>query len=249
MATFSPFGLQYYSSLASPANSATAVMTFPWDPAWSGWKGDAASLVSTTNAPGSPVWGGKIIQTNMEGTGEVPGTQPTNPILGVINGFKYTTANTPIYGNFPNGSDNFLNTTELVDGSEVYVDVITDPNAVYIIQTNSLTGIKESTVGMYARFQALDLYQVTKYNPTLPGVLDFPIGSSLNKGGISKVYLDEASIGLPDSNDLPLTGSYQMQIIGIAPGSVWYNASNPDPNAPYNSVLVKLVNTINYKLA
>jgi hypothetical protein len=55
MATFAPTGLTYFSSLASPANSATAEIQFEWDSTLSGWANDVACVNAGNSSLVSPI--------------------------------------------------------------------------------------------------------------------------------------------------------------------------------------------------
>ena len=235
MATFAPFGLKYYSSLASPANNATAVTTFEWDPTFSGVSGSVASIFGRPEDNFS----GLVIPQNCGSHGDSPDPYTsTFGGIGVINGFKYTQNNTPIYGNFPTACPAYIKNT----ANKVYVDVITDPFAIYEIQSNSETGLQSKVMGQFATIPTT--LEDTTYQATYPFLPDdYIVENVTSTNQTAHNFLSKDDIyPLQLDDDTTLNTIFQCQIIGLAPGSVWYDPTKPDPDAAYNSVLVVLVN-------
>jgi hypothetical protein len=143
MATFSPFGLQGDLSTSAASQANPTLLTFPWNPAFSGWSGDPVisylPAVAGTNVSSAL---GYVYPAFISSNITIPNTVQNiyyPPIVGVIVGFKYKPANNSLT---PNDTwPSYDKTTVLQEGTTVQVIVNTDAQARYKIQYRGEPGL------------------------------------------------------------------------------------------------------------
>src|SRR5574343_587746 len=148
---------------------------------------------------------------------------------------------TPItnLGNLPTPSVQYINGTPF-QGTTVRAQVITDPFAIYAIQSDSATGLEKSALFQYFNIGGSTLYTSTNAAYTAFGSA-FVTGDTSSSSGRSKMFLRSASQSATFNNNA--ANSIFLRVVGLAPGEVWYDATNPSSQAAYNTVLVQIVNS------
>lgn len=231
MATQNPYGLSYVRTLgSSSAVFADGITPFTFGTGFSGWMGDVAAIdVTQTQTVAIPeyVLNGGTTTTFL-------------PTIGVFDSFLYT-AQTQ-YGNQTTPAVNYLLTTPIQSGSSVTANVITDPMAIYKIQSDSATGLASTAMFKYFAIGAglgSTLYATT--NADYSALTNVFVNGDQSSTGVSKMCLLSATQSNTYNNNA--ANSVLVRVIGLADGEVWYDASNPSTASSYNSVLVQLVNS------
>lgn len=202
MATFTPTGLTYVSSLVAPPNSATTTFEIEWNPLFNGYFQAIAAWSPAPQAPSTAenTTFSLAIPMNVPNTSTVTtpayGTVCVGPLtpIGVISGFKYT-INNAITGPIEVGSQYFVAGSQ-VAGTKVYVTVTPDPFATYKIQASAPAGLlKSQWFGAYATLMTPANGSAT--GPAAPwngnGFL-FPQGSPTTTG--ARVPIGVSNLGL-----------------------------------------------------
>lgn len=254
MATFNPFGLQgaYSTSAASQANP--TLLTFPWNPAYSGWSGDAAIQYLPSGTGSLFSSDGYVYPAYTRVTGlTIPDGFTFNypPIVGVIVGFKYKPANNAIT---PNDTwPSYILGTELVPNTTVEVIINTDLQARYTIQYKATTeqpGVSQNFLFGTGAFGADEEYSVVN------GGITYFFGK-----GRPNTSVGSASGGSPGTSTLYLTG-IQTQANSLGPQNVirptnqplyiqtpnnydnsgWYDSGSSNPTENENNIITVMFN-------
>lgn len=217
--SFNPTGFTYKRSLSNASPNFNGVETFTWNPTFHGFSGDllcssiiyrsaqftgtnpnfarARAIINVTVQNGRPVMPMPIIwndalQTPAQNIPAANMPQGAIPI-GIAQKFRYT----------PLGTDqevtvlNFPQNTPIQPNTLVYVDVITDPMAVFEAQTNSPFGYGPG-FGSNTRFKVngINTYQVnlisqgaTLVDPNVEVTLTFVLGEFNGPTAGSRQYL------------------------------------------------------------
>lgn len=253
MAAFNPFGFRgaYSTSAASQANP--TLLTFPWNPNFSGWTGDIAIQylpggVDSIASNDGYVYPGYISQTGI--TIPEDGFLNYPPVVGVIVGFKYTPVNNMIV---PNDQWNsYVIGTELMPNTKVEVIVNTDLQARYEIQykgQDDLKGLSQNYLFGVATIFADDTYTVN-----MGGGISFTFakgrpGVGASGGGIqgtSKLYLYQpqtqtasmATVKLIRPSSAPLF----IQTPNNFDSSGWYDETSPNASENENNIVSVMFN-------
>jgi hypothetical protein len=202
MAIFQPFGFQgdYSTSAASQANP--TLVTFPWNPSFSGWSGDVAvqylpgpyvdSEYTIASADGY-VYPGYVSATGLTPPSDYIFNYP--PIIGVIVGFKYEPINNTIT---PNDTWSSYVTGTAVKDNQISVIINTDLQARYKVQykgTSLAPGITQNLLFGGAQFGADNTYDVVAGGVTFKFAVGTPStstgGAIGSLQGQSTIYLTQ----------------------------------------------------------
>lgn len=254
MATFNPFGLQgaYSTSAASQANP--TLLTFPWNPAYSGWSGDVAVQFLPSSTTELFSTDGYVYPGYTRVTGLTPPSDFTYnypPIVGVIVGFKYQPANNAITPN--NTWPSFILGTELVPNTTVEVIINTDLQARYTIQYKGTTenpGLTQNFLFGTAGFAADEEYSVVSGGITYffaKGRPNTSVGTATGGApGTSTLYLTNpitqtaslAGASVVRPTDQPLF----IQTPNNYDNSGWYDSGSPNPSDFENNIITVMFN-------
>lgn len=244
MATFNPYGLSYVRTLtASSAVYADGITPFNLGTGFSCFKGDIMAIdVTKTNTVAIPEY--------LLNGGTTVGYLPT---IGVANSFIYNAINQN--GNQRLPAVNYQLNTPIQAGTNVQVNVITDPFAIYRIQSDRPLGLSISAMFKYfpigttivngiggttyastnADYSALTSVFIAPVNPTSTSVSAMTL-----LGTTAGTAYTNQSVSPPA---LATGNNVLVRVIGLADGETWYDASNPSTASSYNSVLVQVVNS------
>lgn len=228
MATFNPTGLNFQRSLTSSPLYDNGSTSFDLASGFSAWAGDIMVADNTQSTT-------LFFPQYQVGAGT--GTTNAYPTIGVLESLFFT----PItnLGNLPTPSVQYINGTPF-QGTTVRAQVITDPFAIYAIQSDSATGLEKSALFQYFNIGGSTLYTSTNAAYTAFGSA-FVTGDTSSSSGRSKMFLRSASQSATFNNNA--ANSIFLRVVGLAPGEVWYDATNPSSQAAYNTVLVQIVNS------
>lgn len=228
MATFNPTGLNFNRSLTSSPLYDNGSTTFDLATGFSAWAGDI--MVADNTQPTT-----LIFPQYQVGAGT--GTTNSYPTIGVLDSLFFT----PItyLGNIPTPSVQFINGT-LLQNQTVHAHVITDPFAIYSIQSDSTTGLSKSALFKYFNIGGQNLYISGNATYSAFGAA-FVKGNTTSSSGRSGMYLRAASqVGAYNN---AAANPVFLRVVGLAPGEIWYDATNPSSQAAYNTVLVQVINS------
>lgn len=228
MATFNPTGLNFQRSLVSSPLYDNGSTSFDLASGFSAWAGD---IMVADNTQATTLF----FPQYQVGAGT--GTTNAYPTIGVLESLFFT----PItyLGNIPTPSVQYINGTPL-QNTTVRAQVITDPFAIYAIQSDSATGLAKSALFKYFNIGGQTLYTSGNAAYSAFGSC-FVQGDTSSSSGRSKMYLKSASQSQAYNN--AAANSVFLRVVGLAPGEVWYDATNPSSQAAYNTVLVQVVNS------
>lgn len=225
MAIFQPFGFQGDLSTSAASQANPTLVTFPWNPLFSGWSGDVAvqylpgpyadSDYSLASNDGY-VYPGYVSATGLTPPSDYVFNYP--PIIGVIVGFKYEPINNSIT---PNDTWSSYVTGTQVKDNQISVIINTDLQARYKVQykgTTQVPGITQNLLFGGALFGA-----DTTYNVTIGGVtFAFAVGTpNTTTGGAagalqgqSTIYLTQpaSQANILESQSLTKTTTYPLFI-------------------------------------
>jgi hypothetical protein len=254
MAAFNPFGLQgdYSTSAASQANP--TLLTFPWNPNYSGWSGDVAVQYLPSGT-------GSLFSTDglvYPGYTRVEGLTPPSgfsynypPIIGVIVGFKYKPANNAIT---PNDTwPSYILGTELVPNTAVEVIINTDLQARYKIQfkgNETNPGVAQNFLFGTGMFGADEEYSVVDSGITYyfaKGRPNTSVGSATGGSpGTSTLYLKDiyTQANLLGTQNVirPTQNPLFIQTPNNYDNSGWYNAMSSNPSEYENNIVTVMFN-------
>jgi hypothetical protein len=247
MADFSPFGFNWQYSQTVSANALSPIVEYPWNPIMSGYTGDLCVAYLPDGAGALDAdYSGFVYPAPVP---TLPSAVSPNevitypPIIGVIVGFKYKSAKS--IQNPLNGIDTapFYNpeVTPIVSGSPVTVQVITDPAAIYSVQTNNTstptTGVAQTSLFYVGPVTAAATY--TKVIGTTPNDLTYYFAKGDDNTGQSLMYLAANGLQDPGLQSLGDRRTLPLQIVGITESGTndWSTPSDLQPN---NIVNVRL---------
>lgn len=230
MATNNPYGLSYVRTLGtSSAVYADGITPFTLASGLNAYKGDimAADIANATVIP--------------EFIPGAPAPTTYYPTVGVASSFIYRGVTTN--GNQTIPSVNYLLTTPLQSGTTVQVNVITDPMAIYRVQSDSQTGLTSAAMFKFFAFgTGVNGSAYTSTNTNYSTWTNAFVGSQSSSTAVSNMVLLSASQSSTFNNASGNT--VLMRVIGLADGEVWAPSSGPaNTAASYNSVLVQLINS------
>jgi hypothetical protein len=228
MATFNPTGLNFQRSLTSSPLYGNGTTSFNLSTGFSAWSGD---LMVADNTQATA----QVFPQYMIGAGT--GTTNGIPTIGVLDSLFFTQT-TPL-GNMPTPSPQYQIGTSF-GTSPIRAEVITDPFAIYAIQSDSATGLDSSALFKYFNIGGQTLY--ASQNATYSGLgIAFVQGDITSTAGRSKMYLVSASKSSTFNNNA--ANSVFLRVVGLAPGEIWFDVTSPSSQSAYNTVLVQVVNS------
>jgi len=231
MATFNPTGLNFQRSLTSSPLYDNGSTSFDLASGFSAWAGDVM-VADNTQSPAL------IFPQYQVGAGVSANTANAYPTIGVLESLFFTPVT--YLGNIPTPSVQYIYGTPL-QNSTVRANVITDPFAIYSIQSDSATGLSKSALFKYFNIGGQTLY--TSQNDVYgPCGAAFVQGNITSSSGRSGMYLKTASQTQTFNN--AADNSVFLRVVGLAPGEVWYDATAANTTqSAYNTVLVQIVNS------
>lgn len=228
MATFNPTGLNFQRSLTSSPLYDNGSTSFDLAPGFSAWAGD---IMVADNTQATTLF----FPQYQVGAGT--GTTNAYPTIGVLESLFFTPVTN--LGNLPTPSVQYINGTP-IQGTTVRAQVITDPFAIYAIQSDSATGLTKSALFKYFNIGGQTLYTSGNAAYSAFGSA-FVQGNTTSSSGRSGMYLRAATQSQTFNN--AAANSVFLRVVGLAPGEVWYDNTNPSSQAAYNTVLVQIINS------